>query len=108
MIHTRGSLKASIAAAMAVVMLALGLGVPLLDLGRDPTRLVVADVEAPVGSVDHDHRLCAMFAAAPGSPASPAQPPSAAVAPDSGLPTPAAPCTSPADDSSHRSRAPPV
>lgn len=86
MIHARGPFRTPVALAVAVVMLGLTLGMPLLDLGRGPGRVDVVDPDAGGGWVDHDHGLCMLYGAAPWSPAGSTEPPPDLVVPDDAAP----------------------
>lgn len=106
--HRHRPSRTAIAGAMAIVMLGLMLGMPLLDLGLGAGRVSVAEADAPGGWLDHDHGLCMMYGAAPWSPATRMPPPTA---PAIREPAPPAETPAPAVDghrSYHRSRAPPV
>lgn len=75
MIQTHRPVRGAIALAVVVLMLGLSLGVPLLDLGWSPGELALSESEVPAGWVDHDHDLCMMYGAAPGSPSGSLEPP---------------------------------
>jgi hypothetical protein len=56
--------RAALSAALVLVVVGLGALIPLLDAGRDPGRLAVAEAPAPDGAYDHDHRVCLQFGSA--------------------------------------------
>lgn len=61
--------RARIAAITVAVLTALSVAVPLLDRGRDPGTLALAEPGTPLGQVDHDHAVCLLHGAAVWSPA---------------------------------------
>lgn len=106
--HRHRPSRTAIAGAMAIVMLGLMLGMPILDLGLGAGRVSVAEAGAPGGWLDHDHGLCMMYGAAPWAPGTRMPPPTAASVRDPAPPVePKAPAVR-AHRSLQRSRAPPV
>ena len=64
-----------LALAMAAVLMALSLGMPLLDVDQPTTTVSVSDGAAAPGSLEHDHTLCMLYGAAPLAPAGAASAP---------------------------------
>jgi len=62
-IHWSGLPRTLVALAMAVVLIALSVGVPLLDLGWNADRVAIGTEGTAPGFVDHDHAICLQYGA---------------------------------------------
>ena len=100
--------RASVATAVAAVLIALGAVVPLLDRGHGVGHLAVSAEDAPAGYLGHLHSICLQHGAAAWAPAEGADLPSEApvvVSDGPGLQRPQIAATL---SRTHQPRAPPL
>ena len=71
----------------AVVLLALPVGMPLLDVGQFSDVVVMSDGQTAEGAAHHDHTACMLYGSAPWSPMAATEPPSPRPVLDQSSPT---------------------
>ncbi len=101
-------LRASVAATIMVVVVALSALVPLLDCGRDPNALAFTEPGQSTGYVAHDHSVCIQHSTAAWTVATGAELPAEHFVREADSPRRPVVWATPATFSSHRSRAPPL
>lgn len=102
------SVRASTAAALMVVVVALSVLVPLLDSGRDPDALAFTEPGQSTGYVQHHHGVCVQHSAAAWTAAVGADLPTEHLVRAADTPCRVVVDPTPPTLSSHRSRAPPL
>ena len=69
MSRSAAPVRAPVATGLAVLLTALSVAVPLLDLGRSPAGVAVVDPGEAAGYVDHHHGVCLQHSATAWAPA---------------------------------------
>ena len=69
-----GAARQVMALVLVAVLMGLAVSVPLLDVGQT-TDIAVSDGSGAPGSIEHDHALCMLYAAAPLAPSADAAAP---------------------------------